>query len=178
MSWQRGWGEMTPGTDACPVGRGEMVALSRGELADLVAHARAQGARRALVGFGLALALVAGLAASARAETIQIGRMFVNGKLASPSTVTIAPSPEPGQLAVVTFVNEHVNEEEDNGDWSIATPDVTVSVRFTFQFNPITGADRIDVSPPAGVTCDPADCGVTVMEGFTGRVVLFQWQGM
>lgn len=110
-------------------------------------------------------------------ETTHIGRMFINGEPVVPSSVTISPSDEPGQLAVVTFVNRHVNQEEDNGLREIATADVGVSVRFIFDFNPVTGADRIEVQPPRGVTCAPEDCGVTVMEGFTGQVVLFQWQG-
>jgi hypothetical protein len=123
----------------------------------------------AVIGFGVGVAF---------GETIAIGRKFVSGKPAIPSTVSIAPSPAPGELAVVTFINEHVNQSEDNGTRIIATKDVTVSVRFIFDFNPVTGADRIEVSPPTGVTCDPEDCGITVMEGFTSRVVLFQWQGM
>ena len=40
MSWQRGWGEATPGTDARPVTRGRMVTLSRGELDDMVEAAK------------------------------------------------------------------------------------------------------------------------------------------
>jgi hypothetical protein len=181
MSWQRGWGEMTPGTDARPVVPARTITLSRGEFCDLV-EAMERRHRRAVKWVGVAavvLGLICGVGAtSAFGETIKIGRKFVSGKPAIPSTVTIAPSPEPGQLAVVTFVNEHVNQEEDNGNRVIATPDVTVGVRFIFDFNPVTGADRIEVNPPTGVTCDPEDCGVTVMEGFTGRVVLFQWQGM
>jgi hypothetical protein len=182
MSWQRGWGEMTPGTDARPVNRGRMVTLSRGNLDDMVDEAERRGRNQVKwVGLPLVLILASAIgmgASAAFGETIKIGRKFVSGKPAIPSTVTIAPSPEPGQLAVVTFVNEHVNQEEDNGNRVIATPDVTVGVRYIFDFNPVTGADRIEVSPPTGVTCDPEDCGVTVMEGFTGRVVLFQWQGM
>jgi hypothetical protein len=111
-------------------------------------------------------------------ETVSIGRHFINGEPTIPSSVTISPSDQPGQLAIVTFVNRYVNQREDDGTREIATVDVSVSVKFTFDFNGFTGADRIDVTPPAGVTCDPTDCGVTVMEGFTGQVVLFQWQGM
>lgn len=131
--------------------------------------------KQALVVLACLLAMPAD---AAFGETTYIGRRFINGAPIVPSSVTIAPSEVPGQLAVVTFINEHVNQEEDDGTRIIATPDVTVSVRFTFDFNSFTGADRIDVKPPAGVTCDPTDCGITVLEGFTGRVVLFQWQGM
>ncbi len=178
MSWQRGWGEMTPGTDARPVGRGEMVALSRGELADLVAHARAQGARRALVGFSLALALVAGLAASARAETIQIGGVHINGMATVGTSVTLSPSAEPGVLAVVTMENRHVNDGADTGSYPLVMEDLAVEVRFIWDADPVLGSDRIVVTPPLGVTCEPEDCSVTVMEGFTGQIVLFDWRGM
>jgi hypothetical protein len=181
MSWQRGWGEMTPGTDARPVSLGRMVTLSRGELDDLIERQKRKANRAMIFAYVIpaVLCVSVGMGASAAfGETIKIGRKFVSGKPAIPSTVTIAPSLELGQLAVVTFVNEHVNQEEDNGNRVIATPDVTVAVRYIFDFNPVTGADRIEVNPPTGVTCDPEDCGVTVMEGFTGRVVLFQWQGM
>ena len=163
---QRGYYD--PEADSTPIQRSECFPVGEVD----------RKARRAFT-YGAVIFAVLGFGAGAAfGETIKIGRKFVSGKPAIPSTVTIAPSPEPGQLAVVTFVNEHVNQEEDNGNRVIATPDVTVGVRFIFDFNPVTGADRIEVNPPTGVTCDPEDCGVTVMEGFTGRVVLFQWQGM
>jgi HAMP domain-containing protein len=181
MSWQRGRGEAEIGSDARPVRRSEMVTMSRGELADLVAKAEVRAGRmRALamvIGAAIGLA-VAFWVNRAFGETIQIGRHFINGEPTIPSSVTILPSVVPGQLAVVTFDNRHVNQEEDNGIREIGTADVAVAVRFTFDFNSVTGADRIDVTPPSGVTCDPEDCGVTVMEGLSGRVVLFDWRGM
>lgn len=181
MSFHRGYGEADIGSDARPVDRGRMVTLSRGELADLVQGAKRNANRAfayAMVIGAVAGALVAAGASMAFGETVQIGRKFVSGKPAIPSSVTISPSAAPGQLAVVTFVNRHVNQAEDNGPRDLATPDVAVRVQFTFDYNPLTGADRIAVDVPPGVTCDPEDCGVTVMEGFTGQVVLFDWRGM
>ena len=48
----------------------------------------------------------------------------------------------------------------------------------TWDADGFSGADRITVRPPEGITCLPADCSATVMEGFTGSVVLLDWQGM
>lgn len=127
---------------------------------------------------GAILATAAFIGSAAWGETINVGRHFINGEPTTPSTITIAPSQEPGELAVITFVNRHVNQEEDDGSRNIATPDVAVSVRFSFDYNSVTGADRIDVVAPKGITCDPEDCGVTVMEGFTGTVTLYDWRGM
>ncbi len=170
MSWQRGYTESGwpdwVGTNEpqMPIAKAERMASAK--------------ARRAVIISAFIFGLAGIAAGAAWGETVEIGRHFINGEPPVPSTVTISPSDAPGQLAVVTFVNLHVNQAEDDGIREIATVDVAVSVRFTFDFNPVTGADRIDVLPPDGVTCDPTDCGVTVMEGFTGQVVLFQWEGM
>ena len=39
------------------------------------------------------------------------------------------------------------------------------------------GADKITVVPPEGLICIPADCAMTVMEGFEGYVVILDWVG-
>jgi len=54
---------------------------------------------------------------------------------------------------------------------------MTVGVQFTWDHEPVLGSDRITLTPPAGITCEPADCGVTVMEGAVGSVVLFDFLG-
>lgn len=182
MSWQRGWGEAEIGSDARPVGRGEMVALSRGELRDLVARSRAKGARRALAGVGLALALVAAVAGAARAETISIGSSAFNGGAAQGTTVgttvSIAPSGRPGEWAVVTLQNRAVNGSADSGLYALTFDGVAIGVAFTWDADPVLGSDRITITPPEGVTCLPEDCTATVIEGFSGHVILIDWRGV
>lgn len=177
MSWQRGWGEMTPGTDARPVNRGRMVSLSQGELADMLAAARLRANRA----FGYALVIGAVLGAGAGAalgETITIGGIHINGIETLGTTVSIEPSGNPGELAVVTMENRHVNDGGDSGDYVLTLDGIPFGLAFLWDADPVLGSDRITVSPPPGVTCDPEDCAVTVMEGFTGTITLFDWRGM
>jgi hypothetical protein len=126
----------------------------------------------------LAAGLLIGFAANG--ETIQIGGIYINGEAASSTTtVTIEPSGNPGELAIVTFVNEYVNDGGDTGIYPLAMGDVlTVEARFTWEHNPLTGADRIDLIVPAGITCEPESCGITVGEGQNGTVILYDWRGM
>jgi hypothetical protein len=140
----------------------------------------ARKARRAFFrGMLIGVALLAGVN-MAWGETITIGRtLHVNGQPAAATTVTIEPSPEPGQLAIVTFVNEYVNDGGDTGIYPLAMGDVlTVEARFTWEHNPLTGADRIGLIVPAGITCEPESCGITVGEGQNGTVILYDWRGM
>ena len=134
-------------------------------------------ARRAFL-YGAVLCGVIGFGAGmAFGETITIGHMFINGTQQTGTTVTIVPSDEPGQLAVVTLDNRHVNQGSDNGDYALTLDGMTVGVRFTWDANPLIGSDRITLTPPAGITCLQIDCGVTVMEGKAGSVVLFEYVG-
>jgi hypothetical protein len=177
MSWQRGWGEMTPGTDARPVNRARMVSLSQGELHDM---ARSRDRVVKWVGvIGLALGAGVGFGAGrALGETIHIGGVHINGMATVGTSVTLSPSTEPGVLATVTMENRHVNDGGDSGSYPLVMGDLAVEVRFIWDADPVLGSDRIEVIPPPGVTCDPEDCAVTVMEGFTGTITLFDWRGM
>ncbi len=181
MSWQRGWGEAEIGSDARPVTRGQMVTLSRGELADLGARAQARLRRAAVAACvgGVVFGLSVGFGATrVFGETIQIGRnLYINGSTMAGTTVSIEPSSVPGELAVVTMVNAHVNDAGDDGERFIAIPGLAVGVAFTWDADGFSGADRITVRPPEGITCIPADCTATVMEGGTGAVVLLDWIG-
>jgi hypothetical protein len=136
--------------------------------------------RGLVIGASMTPLIIIALSAAAFGETIQIGGIYINGQSASSTTtVTIEPSDQPGELAVVTFVNEYVNNGSNNGTYPLSMGDLlTVEARFTWEEDPVTGADRIDLIVPMGVTCDPEDCGVTVEEGFSGQIILFQWQGM
>jgi hypothetical protein len=180
MSWQRGWGEATPGSDARPVSRGRMVTLSQGELADMMDAAK----RRAFTAFargalaGSVLAACAFVGSAAFGETIHIGRMHVNGTETARTTVSIAPSAKPGELAVVTLQNAYVNDGGDDGTYVLTLDGMTVGIEFLWDADSVLGSDRITVTPPQGVTCEPEDCAVTVMEGFSGTVILIDWRGM
>jgi hypothetical protein len=110
-------------------------------------------------------------------DTITIGGIYVNGAAQFGTTVSIEPSDKPGELAVVTLTNEHVNDGGDNAEYFVGIDGLAVGVTFTWDADGFSGADRITVSPPEGITCLPEDCSVTVLEGFVGTVVLLDWVG-
>jgi len=134
-------------------------------------------ARRAFARGMLLGAVVALIGSAAFGETITIGGIYVNGAAQFGTTVSIEPSGTPGELAVVTLTNEHVNDGGDNAEYFIGIDGLAVGVTFTWDADGFSGADRITVTPPEGITCWPEDCSVTVMEGFTGTVILFDWVG-
>lgn len=112
-------------------------------------------------------------------DTIRIGRnAYVNGDVQASTTVSIAPSDEPGELAVVTLDNRYVNDGQDDGTYFIAIDGLVAEIVFTWDAVPLLGSDRILVIPPEGILCKPENCEVTVMEGFAGEVVLLDWEGM
>jgi hypothetical protein len=127
--------------------------------------------------FGAVLATGAFVASAAFSETISIGTLYTHGEAGNATTVTIEPSDVPGELAIVTLTNQYVNQGADNGDYSLTLDGMTVGVQFTWDHEPVLGSDRITLTPPDGITCEPADCGVTVMEGAVGSVVLFDYLG-
>jgi hypothetical protein len=128
--------------------------------------------------FGAILATGAFIASAAMGETISIGRMHINGELTGSTTVTLAPSSVPGQLATVTMDNRLVNQGSDTGTYFLTMEGLTIEADFTWDFDPVLGSDRITVYPPDGIVCDPVDCAVTVPEGLTGTIVLYDWRGM
>jgi hypothetical protein len=115
---------------------------------------------------GAVLAGIGGIAGAAWSETIIVGHDVSNG-----STVTLAPSDDPGAVAVVTFRNEAVNGGWDNGVYTLDMPGLSVGIVFTWD----TSADRITVVPPDGMVCQPASCEATVPEGGTGEVLLIEY---
>jgi hypothetical protein len=94
------------------------------------------------------------------------------------TTVSLEPSARPGVLAVVAMENRHVNDGGDTGTYPLAIEGLAILIEFTWDADGFSGADRITVTPPEGVVCIPEDCTATVMEGFTGEVVLIDWRGM
>jgi hypothetical protein len=126
----------------------------------------------------VALLCFCGFPADAQ-DTIRIGNnSYINGTAQTQTTVNIRPSDKPGQLAVVTLDNRYVNDGQDDGTYFIAVDGLVAEIEFTWDAEPLIGADRILVIPPEGILCLPASCEVTVMEGFTGQVVLLDWEGM
>lgn len=111
-------------------------------------------------------------------DTITIGPTYMYGRQTAGTTVTLEPSPVPGQLAIVTLQNQLVNGGTDNGTYTLTMDGLTVEVVFTWDIDPAIGSDQITVIPPEGVTCVPEDCSVSVFEGLTGQVVLFDWRGV
>ena len=180
MNSQRGYGEADTdrGSDARPVNRGGMVTLSRGELYDLTTGLQAKANRAFWRGVGFGGAVVAALAYSMPAfgETITIGGVWLNGTETTGTTVTIAPSDVPGQIAVVTMVNRYVNDGNDNGEYFLGIPGLVVGAVFEWDASSL-GADKITVVPPEGLTCLPTDCTATVLEGLTGEVIILDWIG-
>jgi hypothetical protein len=133
--------------------------------------------RRAFLYGAVIFGALGAIAGAALGETISIGATHNRGQPVLPTTISIEPSSEPGQLAVVTLVNHQVNNLRDNGEYFIAIPGLAVGVRFTWDADAFMGADRILVTPPEGIVCIPADCQATVPEGQIGRVVLLGWVG-
>jgi hypothetical protein len=180
MGWQREWGAAVIGSDARPVRRGDMVALSTGELFDLTQGAKARSLRAFWRGIVIGGLLVGAtfIGGAALGETIHIGRTWINGDEAQSTTISIARSTEPGEWAVVTMENRHVNDGGDSGAYALTLDGVPVGIRFVWDSDEMLGSDAVTVTPPQGMTCVPDDCTATVMEGFTGRVVLIDWRGM
>lgn len=152
------------------------------EASNAVLRAELYSRRTARRGLWLGLAVISAVAGfgagKAFGETISIGGVYINGSQQAATTVTLARSDEPGELATVTLKNAHVNDGNDTGTYWLTLDGLTVEVDFTWDADPLLGSDRITVYPPGGITCEPQDCAITVMEGFSGQVVLFDWRGM
>ena len=131
---------------------------------------------KALTAFfrGVAIgALVIGLAACAiMTLPASAGEVSISG-----SVVTLQPSTDAGALAVVTFDNRPSNGVTDDGVYSLSIPGLTVDILFAWEVSPL-GDDRITVIPPPGVTCIPASCHGTALEGYVATVLLNEWAGM
>ena len=142
------------------------------------AHDARVKARRAFFRGLLIGGAVIWIADYALSETIQIGRIgFINGQYQDSTTVSIEPSAEPGEWATVTLNNRLVNDGNDTAEYVVMMDGVPVGISFTWDASPVSGADQIIVTPPAGMLCLPADCTATVPEGQTGQVVILDWVG-
>ena len=115
----------------------------------------------------IGLILGAGIAGWAQAESISI----------SGTTVSIAPSDDPGIAAIVTMENVSLNSAADNGTYDLAMHGMSVQIEFVWEVG-IFGEDQITVIPPDGFVCLPASCRTTAMEGFSTEILLIEWQGM
>lgn len=92
------------------------------------------------------------------------------------STVTLRPTERPGALAEVEFYNDPSNYLDDNGEHVLTLDGLEVGLRFTW--NVSGDDDRIELTPPEGVICDPRDCALSLAEGDTGVVYLFSVEGV
>jgi hypothetical protein len=111
----------------------------------------------------LSLALIA---APALADTVAL----------KGSTVTLRPTERPGAMAEVEFYNDASNWQDDNGDHVLALDGLEVGLQFTW--NAAGSDDRIELTPPEGVICDPRDCTLDLPEGQAGVVHLFSVEGV
>jgi hypothetical protein len=110
---------------------------------------------RGLVIGGIAVGAVF-IAGAAMSETIRIGRVLhLNGQAMNATTVTIAPSPEPGEWAIVTLDNRYVNDSGDDGIYSLPFDGAVIEARFQWDADPLLGADRITLTPPPGRDLHP-----------------------
>jgi hypothetical protein len=151
-------------------------------LPKLEVHPRGETARRARRAFlygSIIFGVLGALTGAAWGQdTVQIGRtLYINGAAQQGTTVSISPSDQPGEWARVVMDNRHVNDGGDTGAYVLNFDGVPVGVSYEWDKNPVTGADAITVNPPAGITCLPADCRLTVMEGFEGEIILLDWVG-
>lgn len=91
--------------------------------------------------------------------------------------ITLQPPADPKALADVLFQNFAVNSELHNGTYPLTGEGLTVEVEFEWDAGDI-GEDKITVYPPAGVTCVPKSCSITIMEMHDDTVTLYEWSGM
>lgn len=91
------------------------------------------------------------------------------------SMVSLTPSDQPGIIAETHFRNHPTNAPENNGHYTLTLDGLTVDLTFTW--NVAGDADRIVVTPPDGVLCDPSDCTMEVPENGFGFVLLYEWVG-
>ena len=95
----------------------------------------------------------------------------------SGTMISLEPSDQPGIVAIVTMENVSLNGPDDNGDYTVAMPGMTVGVRFVWEVG-AWGEDQITVTPPPGILCKPASCEIVAREGQTGSVALYEFVGM
>lgn len=91
--------------------------------------------------------------------------------------VTLGPTDHPRAVAEVVMRNSLTNGPHDNGTHAMAWDGLTVWVRFDWDAGHF-GADRLTVTPPDGMICEPMDCAMTVDEMGQGVVYILEWEGM
>lgn len=99
------------------------------------------------------------------------GSMVIMGPVEIPET-----APE-NAVAQIIFENTSTNSELDNKEHLLSLEGFDVFVRFHFNSG-VGGADSIIVTPPIGWTCDPVDCRLELLEGYSGIMFLMPWEGM
>lgn len=84
----------------------------------------------------------------------------------------LRPTTERGAVAELVFHNEDVNGTLDNGGRILELGDLAVTVLFTWDANPTTGADRIIIQVPDGYVADTEE--LTVLEGHEDRALIYK----
>lgn len=94
----------------------------------------------------------------------------------SGTLITLEPSTDPAAVADVVMENNMVNGPQDEVGFVLEMEGLLVEGRFHWDAGSL-GEDRVIVTPPMGMFCDPEDCALTVIEGTTGRLRLYDFVG-
>lgn len=94
----------------------------------------------------------------------------------SGTLITLQPSTDPAAVADVVMENRMVNGPQDEVSFVLEMDGLPVEGRFDWDAG-MAGEDRVIVTPPLGMFCKPDDCTLTVIEGTTGRLRLYEYLG-
>ena len=94
----------------------------------------------------------------------------------SGTLITLEPSTDPAAVADVVMENNMVNGPQDEMGFVLEMDGLLVEGVFDWDAG-IAGEDRVVVTPPLGMFCKPDDCTLTVIEGTTGRLRLYEYLG-
>lgn len=95
----------------------------------------------------------------------------------SGTTVILRDTTQPGAVAEVEMRNIATNSDHDDGAYGLTHGDIDLWL--TFRWNSgLAGADSIHVEPPDGLICEPSSCVLELLEGNSGTLYLYPWEGM
>lgn len=94
----------------------------------------------------------------------------------SGTIINMVPSDDPEIIAEVEIENGPMNTPIDEGIYPLSLGEITIEVEFTWNVD-AAAADRITVTPPTGVICEPADCSVLLLEEFKATILLKPYTG-
>lgn len=94
----------------------------------------------------------------------------------SGTQTTMRPSTDPAAVADVVMLNMMQNDQQDEVEFVLDLDGLLVDGFFDWDAGPL-GADSVVITPPKGMFCEPADCVLTVPEGLTGVLRLYDFVG-